>query len=301
MSHKNNYKVVPLQQRSPEWLEWRRNLIMASDAPIIMGVSKYNKSIESLIREKQGRELPKKINSSMKEGIHREENLLKCFNQLYSTHSPTPVDSHFLFSPCCVQSLQYPYCGASLDGLSLQTSLAVEIKVTNQHNHELAKKGLLPEEFKPQLQHQMLVLNSAHIYYVSYFIPKNTMLILKIDRDESYIQSLLHNYSLFLEKVAHSPPPQQQERESLVHNLVNHYREIEDKIKNLNKQKENIKENILNLIQHKEFLSPSVTIKPVEVKGRVKLSSIKEDHPLYSQLQQFRGPSTITWRFDLYE
>ena len=297
MSQNLNYKLVDLQQRSQEWLAWRRNLIMASDAPVIMGVSKYHKSFHHLVLEKQGVELPHTPSPSMQEGIDREENLLRCFTQLYNTQ----FDSSLEFFPSCVQSLQYPHCAASLDGLCLQTSTAVEIKVTNHKNHELAKQGLLPEEFKPQLQHQMLVLNSAHIYYISYFIPKNTMFILKIDRDESYIQSLLHNYSLFLEKVAESPSYNHKERESLVHNLVQHYRELDDKIKNLNKQKENIKENILNLIEHKEFLSKSVTIKPVEVKGRVKLSSIKESHPLYLQLQQFRGPSTITWRFDLYE
>ena len=297
MTHNHNYKIVDLQQRTPEWSEWRRNLIMASDAPIIMGVSKYNKSLDHLILEKQGFDIPTKKNSSMQQGTEREETLLQHFSALYNQQ----FQSSFHFSPCCVESLLHPYCGASLDGFSPQNSTAVEIKVTNQKNHELAQQGILPEEFKPQLQHQMLVLNITHIYYISYFIPKNTMFILKIDRDESYIQSLLHNYSLFLEKVALSKPTNSTEIESLVHTLVNHYREIDDKIKNLNKQKENIKENILNLIQHKEFLSKSVTIKPVEVKGRLKLSSIKEDHPLYSQLQQFRGPSTITWRFDLYE
>ena len=292
-----NYKIVDLEQRSPEWLAWRRNLIMASDAPIIMGVSKYNKSLDSLILEKQGIDVPQRTNSSMNKGTEKEQGLLKNFSILYNKEFARDVE----FAPCCVESVPYPRCGASLDGFCAEEKTAVEIKVTNKKNHELAQQRILPEEFKPQLQHQMLVLNVSYLYYISYFIPKNTMFILKIDRDEDYIQSLLHNYSLFLEKVAEAQPQQHQDIESLVHNLVTHYREIDDKMKHLSKQKENIKENILNLIQHKEFLSPSVTIKPVELKGRLRLSSLKEDHPLYPQLQQFRGPSTTTWKFDLYE
>ena len=45
-------KIIPIEQQSPEWFEWRKTGITASDMPIIMGVSPY-KTPWQLWAEKQ--------------------------------------------------------------------------------------------------------------------------------------------------------------------------------------------------------------------------------------------------------
>ena len=47
-------KTVDLNQRSPEWLQWRSQGITASDIPIILGLSPY-KTPWQLWAEKVGR------------------------------------------------------------------------------------------------------------------------------------------------------------------------------------------------------------------------------------------------------
>ena len=50
----SNMKVVDLNQRSEEWLQWRSKGVTASDIPIILGLSPY-KTRWQLWAEKVGR------------------------------------------------------------------------------------------------------------------------------------------------------------------------------------------------------------------------------------------------------
>lgn len=298
-----SFKLVDLEQRSKEWLEWRRNYIMASDAPIIMGVSKYQKTVENLLQEKSGSSLVfQKVTSSMKKGVEWEDHLLKNFEKLYNTN----VHDNATFRPAVVQSLKYEYCAASLDGLSHKEDVAVEIKVTNAKNHQLATEGILPEEFVPQVQHQMLVLNIPHLYYVSYFIPEKSMRILKIYRDENYIQTLIHNYSLFLNdldvlKNSNIPQSANEKQESILYGLISYSKKLDEKISKLESEKKYVRELILNLVNHTPFVSSKVKVSSHEVKGRINYSSIPKDHELYKELEHFRSPPSQQWRFAINE
>ncbi len=57
-----------MQQNTPEWLEYRKTKIGASDAPILMNCSPWSSPYD-LWMEKKGMKAPKKMTPAMQRGI----------------------------------------------------------------------------------------------------------------------------------------------------------------------------------------------------------------------------------------
>ena len=112
------YKIVELKQGTPEWHAWRHKGIGASDASV--AISKRGRSGARLLEEKRASEPPEDsyTNEAMDLGTELEPEARRRYNEKYGTK----------VRPVCVQSTQYPWLRASLDGLSDDGSLVVEIK-----------------------------------------------------------------------------------------------------------------------------------------------------------------------------
>lgn len=193
------FREVELEQRSEEWLAFRKKHIMASDAPIILGVSKY-KQPDQLLKEKLDKEIKeRKITAAMRKGIEIEPKLLDLFNRSFSKHE----GKEKVFRPAVIEKLEASFPrGASLDGVSEDFLDAVEIKVTNKINHEKAANKEIPEEFIPQLHHQMEVLDLQEMWYLSYYIPWNDAIVLRVKRKEDFLSSLLEKEQEFWNKIS---------------------------------------------------------------------------------------------------
>src|SRR5689334_6309347 len=135
-----------LLQNTSEWLEMRRNKIGASDAPVIMGVSPWKTPFQ-LWEEKLGIGKEKETTASMRRGIDMEEEARQKFEEL---------TGHIVF-PKVMFHPDYEYLMASLDGIDMDHKVAVEIKCPGREDHECAMDGVVPEKYKPQLQHQLEV------------------------------------------------------------------------------------------------------------------------------------------------
>ena len=68
----NPYKTISLTQNTPEWLEYRKGHVGASDVPIIMGLSPWRTRYQLLL-EKKGKLPGQKENASMRRGHEMEE------------------------------------------------------------------------------------------------------------------------------------------------------------------------------------------------------------------------------------
>lgn len=167
-----------LEQGSHEWLALRKHYIGASDAAAIMGVSPY-KSAYSLWREKLGA-LSQKGNSSMAFGRQMEPEIRRMFEQHCGEE----------FSPCVVFNESYPWAMASMDAISADGCLSAEIKVANAADHEIAKAGNIPEKYKPQCQHQLMLLEHGFMFYVSYH--KGDIVVNTVMWDEEYVKKLIN-------------------------------------------------------------------------------------------------------------
>ena len=155
-----------------EWLEWRRQGIGASDAPIIMGVSPF-KTINQLWKEKvMGWQ--QEDNSFMARGRALEDEALGKFMM---------ETGYFLTSQVQKIHENYDWMRATLDGWDENEKILVEIKTCKFPHQEI------PKHYYPQVQHQMAVTGIDHMFYFSYD-GKNGK-ILEVKRDEEYCEKMI--------------------------------------------------------------------------------------------------------------
>ncbi|MBN2399008.1 MAG: YqaJ viral recombinase family protein [Candidatus Aminicenantes bacterium] len=176
------------EQSTGDWLAWRRGGIGASDAPVVMGLSPWQKEGELLLL-KTGQKAERPANGAMERGKRLEP----VARQAYVAHTGIAVE------PVCVQSRRHDWMRASLDGLSADGQHVLEIKCPGEKDHSLAAGGRVPEKYFPQLQHILAVTGLAEIHYWSFRFDHTVLL--KVERDESFIAGLIEKEIDFWTKV----------------------------------------------------------------------------------------------------
>ena len=171
------YRRVELQQGSKEWHAWRRNGIGASDAPAIMGENRF-KSRSSLLNEKISNRRVR-LNDKMKEGTALEPEARKSFESELEVDVPA----------VCLESTKYAWLKASLDGLSLDGTVAVEIKCGESSYEYVKKHGTVPRYYYGQLQHILAITGLPIIHFWNYR-PRRKPVRLEIKRNNEYISRL---------------------------------------------------------------------------------------------------------------
>lgn len=170
-------------QGSPDWHDFRRTRIGASEAPIIMGISPW-KTPYKLWQEKIGLIEPDKMNSAMQRGVDLEPIAREKFIEM----------TGIKVFPAVIEHPEHKWMSASLDGHNLKGDV-VEIKCAGRKDHEIALDGKVPEKYFPQLQHQMAVSGADKIYYFS-FDGENGVIIV-VPRDDSYIKNMIEKEKEF--------------------------------------------------------------------------------------------------------
>ena len=172
------YRRVELVQGSEKWLAWRRNGIGASDAPAIMGENPF-KSRSRLINEKV-KNLKVRLNDKMKEGTELEPEARKSFENRLGVY----------VTPVCLESTKFPWLKASLDGLSADGLVVVEIKCGKSAYEHVDKYGTVPKYYYGQLQHILAITGLSTIHFWNYR-RRRRPLRLAVKRDHEYIFRLL--------------------------------------------------------------------------------------------------------------
>jgi len=190
-----------MQQGSREWLDFRKDKIGASEAPIIMGVSPWSNPLklwEKKVFEKDDEQKNWYMEMIMQKALLAEEAARSLFF-LLTGHS---------VSPAVFVSKYISWMMASLDGISDDGSILLEIKCPGEKDHSFAREGKIPDKYYPQLQHQLAVLGLDKGYYLSY--KEDNILdchLIEFKRDESYIIKLIEKEKEFYECVQTFTPP----------------------------------------------------------------------------------------------
>jgi putative phage-type endonuclease len=182
-----------MKQGSPEWLQFRRTKIGASDAPVIMGVSPWMSPLKLYEQKVYGIECPD--NQYMARGRELEPVALMCFEEMFELT---------MFSMVIVHELYY-WMSASMDGMTIEKDKAVEIKCAGKRDHFMAANGIVPEKYIPQLQHQMEVCQLGEINYFSFDGKQGVNII--VERDQNYIDKLLDKEKEFWQCLQTLTPP----------------------------------------------------------------------------------------------
>ncbi len=170
------------KQNSPEWHAWRAGGIGASEAPIIMGTSKFRTAYE-LFRIRRGIGPPPPPNSFVDRIRERGHRLEPVARAAYERHTGTTV------TPLVAASAAYPFVRASFDGYNGFDAIPVEIKCPGDTAHALALKGVVPPEYYDQLQQQMFVAEANYAHYYSFDGEKGVLL--KVPRNQKRIDQIL--------------------------------------------------------------------------------------------------------------
>lgn len=184
----------PLRQEGPDWHLWRKAGIGASDAPIIMGVSPY-KTPRELWLEKTGRKPPFAGSWATERGTRLEP--------LARNHYEAVTG--YVVQPHCQAHPDYPWMRASLDGITFEGDLILEIKCPGKEAHAQALAGEVPEKYRPQIQHQLAVTGARVCHYFSFDGEKGCLVVAV--PDAAYIAQLIEREKAFWDCIQEDREP----------------------------------------------------------------------------------------------
>lgn len=103
---------IQMPQGSPEWLDWRKGAVTATDAAVILSGRHYGKTVNALWKEKVGLVEVPEPSESLKAAFargHRDEPTIR---------EEACRQEGLYFLPCCAQAANVPFLKGSLDGLA---------------------------------------------------------------------------------------------------------------------------------------------------------------------------------------
>lgn len=193
-------RIVTLDQRSDEWLAWRRGGIGASEAAVIMGISPF-KTKQELWEQKLGMAPGEPMNPAMQRGVDLEDEARALFIKM----------SGMEVFPICGEHEQMPFLRVSYDGITFMGDSGVEIKVPGEKTHLMALSGKVPGYYWCQIQHQMLVGDMEEMKFFSYRPempdPGQRGAIITVARDDLFLEKYVAEATTFWEHVQSETPP----------------------------------------------------------------------------------------------
>jgi putative phage-type endonuclease len=145
--------IIQLVQGSPEWHAHRRALRKASETPAVLGLSPWVTPYQLWLL-KTGRAEPT-VNAAMRNGTALEPLARHAYE----------VETGHVMQPLVLQDGLY---SASLDGMTLDGDLIVEIKVPYKGQAsalwQAVEAGEVPAHYRAQIQHQLMVSGAAQAH-----------------------------------------------------------------------------------------------------------------------------------------
>jgi putative phage-type endonuclease len=186
-SHHEIFHVIDLEQGTEEWLDWRHSGIGASEASTVMGDNRFQSPSELLYQKKN------KINTEPNEKMRLGTSLEPEARDLYIEETGMQIE------PLCLQSKEYSWLIASMDGITDDYSHIVEIKC-GKSAYWQANKGTVPSYYYGQLQHQLMITGLDYVDYWCYW-PGYKGILQAVTRDKPYIRRLLQAEMEFMDQL----------------------------------------------------------------------------------------------------
>lgn len=277
--------VIDLEQNTPEWLEFRKGKIGASDCPIIMGVSPYC-TPHMLWMRKLGLAQEQEENEAMREGKRLEPIALELFNESYGSKMKPTVYQHDFT----------PWMFASLDGYDGVNVL--EIKCSKKL-YDLALNSFIPVMYLMQMYHQMIVTNTTEGFYYAFYERRG--LRINVTLSEGYKNEILKKEEEFNKcRINFIPPPMSEKDFAHSHDdvmkcKIDKWKVMNGCRKQLDEEEELLRKDIIDMCQGRSTICNGVKMQKVPRKGNVDYSAIPALKDI--DLDAFRKPSSETWRF----
>lgn len=151
-------KTLNLTQGTKSWLDTRLQNFTASEAAAALGVSKYMSRTELLDLKKSGVAKPvNEFTQKLFDKGHAVEELARPIAEKIIGEDLYPVTG----------LLENTNLLASYDGLTMMEDVVWENKLLNKSLKESLSKGVIPEQYKPQLQQQLMVCKAERALFMA--------------------------------------------------------------------------------------------------------------------------------------
>lgn len=198
-------RKVALEQGSDRWLAWRGRSIGATAAAVILDLcpSSWGKSRLRLWEELTGRRTPEPASFVMRRGSAKEPLIRRWYEE----------QTGIIMQPVCVEDDQRSWLKASLDGMSFDEDVILEIKYPNKDVHRSALGGEVVPHYFAQIQHQLLITGAKRCDYVTHndmsFEEPEQYAKVEVLPDLTYQWNLLDALQSFWDCVCRDVPPPQ--------------------------------------------------------------------------------------------
>jgi putative phage-type endonuclease len=282
------FKLIDLKQGTPEWHEFRKDKIGASDAAAIMGLSPFETPLQCWERITFDKKKPKTV--AMERGSNLEAKARKWVNTKLKVN----------FQPAVIQSIEYPERIASLDGFEEVNGVIflLEIKCPGQQDHQDAVNGRVPPHYVPQLQHIMDVAGVDEMLYCSFDGEEGRVVLCY--KDEDFCRKLFCEEMAFIARLNDFKPPEPIDRDWVEINdleaqgKAHRYQEISSLIEELEIERDGLRKGFIKSVQHPRSKVGSLKIQKVVRKGTVDYDKIEVLRDL--DLEPYRKAPIETWR-----
>jgi putative phage-type endonuclease len=271
-----------------EWLKLRKNFLGASDAPVVLGVSPW-KTPYQLWQEKLGMRADSEDNQAMKYGRDTEE----AARLSYEKYTGNLMHPEVIFHP------SKKFMMATLDGLSPNGDMAVEIKCPGEQDHLLAKAGKVPEHYVPQLQHQLACLNINQLHYFSYRDGEGV--IVEVEKDDAFIEKLYSEEGQFWKCVLDLEAPEMTHRDYENFELSEEWKDtatqwisLQKQLKALEEKEKLFRNRLIKMAGETSALGHGVRLTKILRKGNVDYKAIPE--LIGVDLDKYRKEPIESWR-----
>lgn len=279
-----DYQIFDVEQGTDDWHKLRKDKITATDASVIMGVSQWKTPLQ-LWNHKTGDLPPEEPSEAAKRGLRLEPIVRDLYSQKTGcTYHPINVGNKWQW--------------ASLDGYCPEREEIIEIKCPNKDDHLMAKNGLVPDHYWPQVQHQMLIMGLKTLTYLSY--DEKTLEIVHVKKDEEYCRILWEKELDFLylvrEKIApkrtHKDITQRKDADYMF--AVASWQRANEDLKRAKDTEEKARAELLEVCHEESCEGFGVKCVQVERVGNIDYSNIPELKGV--DLEKHRKPSTMYWK-----
>lgn len=194
------YELIEVEQGSEEWIKLRREKIGASDLAVIMGLHPWKTRYQLWNEKVNGIETT--VNAAMQRGMDLEPVARKLF-----------CDKHDIFvRPVVAVSKKRPWQMASLDGLSEDGRVVVEIKCGGRELYEKALLGDIPPYYVCQVQGEISVTEPQVTYYCCMY--GNEIAVVEVKPDRPFIEDMLNKCEEFwTTHILKKEPPELSDRD----------------------------------------------------------------------------------------
>ena len=278
-----------MQQNTPEWLEMRRSMIGASDCPVIMGLSPYKTAFE--LWEEKVLVKQQETSGAMARGHALESAARECFEKLTGLSVMPKVVIH----------AERAWQMASLDGITFDGTTIVEIKCPNKEVHALAEKGIIPDHYMAQIQHQFSASGAVKGYYFSFSGERGALV--EVFPDEKFIVKMLEKETEFFKLMVKKEAPELSEKDYVQHTepsilaLAEEYEAAKTEADIHYMAAEKCKEDLIKAVKGRNSKIGNLRVTKSICKGRVDYDVVPE--LIGVDLEAYRKPPCEKWRISV--